>query len=60
MRSILFGKTGIKEGNIQTDKTNPEVLKIKDLLFMIIKYDFENIFRAKKTALDSGNLFSLF
>jgi hypothetical protein len=36
IRSILFWKTGVNEGNTQTDKTNPEDLKIKDLLFMII------------------------
>jgi hypothetical protein len=44
IRSILFCKTGVNEGKIQMDKTNPEDLKIKDLLFMSIKLNCENIF----------------
>jgi hypothetical protein len=36
----------MKEGSVQTDKTNPEVLKRKDLLFISIKYKRENKFRA--------------
>jgi hypothetical protein len=31
---------------VQTDKTNPEVLKIKDRLFISIKYKSETIVRA--------------
>jgi hypothetical protein len=42
IRSILFGKTGIKDGSVQMDKTNPEELKMKDLLFISIKYTIKN------------------